>query len=176
MTDFEEFFEVALEMGTGRNLSGPARQVPVFVPEGNYQVELFEKAIEYLAHKGFQIMDCRHKSFEQALDSFPLKWPFLLEKWPSDERLISVPETERKLLIACGNQTQRLFWKNLGEESLLYTGGALPPLKQSKRCVVIPDSACVAVIIKASDFYSNYPLEFFGPVGRFNSNTVPFQI
>jgi hypothetical protein len=35
MTEFEEFFRVALKMGTGR-MTGIELQVPVFVPEGTY--------------------------------------------------------------------------------------------------------------------------------------------
>jgi len=176
MTQFEEFLHVALKMGMGR-MMGTERQVPVFVPEGNYQSELLEKSIEYLENSGFRIMDLRNKTYEQAVETLTLEWSSLLDKWPSEEFMAEAKGGGNKLLIACGKESHPRFWKYLCRYSLLYTGTALPPAKNlSPRCIVIPDSACVATIIKAEDFYVNYPLEFFGPVGIFNSNTVPFYI
>ena len=35
--------------------------------------------------------------------------------------------------------------------------------------------ACVAVIIKDTD-YDDFNIQYFGPVGRYNSNLVPFYI
>ena len=116
-------------------------------------------------------------NFEEAINKFNLKWPYLIGKWPSEEFDEKVSESENRLLIKCGNKNYPRFWKYLCDENLLYTGGELPPIQYlSLRCIVIPDSACVSVIIKHKDFFNNYPLDYFGPVGRYNSNTVPFQI
>jgi len=168
MGRFLEFVDVALQMGTSGATFG-GRQVPVFVPEGSDQDELLDRALALLVEYGFQALDCREKSFEQCIASFPLKWPVLLGKWPSDERKVTLSVTESRLVIVCGHESHELFWKNLCDHSLLYTGGGLPPLNPAKRCVVIPDSACVAAMIKAEDFYRSFPLNYFGPVGTFDS-------
>ena len=47
MTGFKEFVDVTTQMGK-RMTVGLPRQIPVFLPEGNYQDELYEKSIEYL--------------------------------------------------------------------------------------------------------------------------------
>lgn len=177
MTEFEDFTEVAIKMGTGR-MMGTERQLPVFVPEGNFQDVLFKNAIKYLEGIGFRTMDVTSGAYEDAVESFPLTWPILLEKWQGSEEFeVEIEENENKLLIICGRESNRLFWKYLCEESLLYTGGALPPTKHlSPSCIVVPDLACVVTIIRHRHFYDNYPLEFFSPIGTFNSNTVPFNI
>ncbi len=176
MTQFEDFFIVAQRIGTGRT-SATERQVPLFVAEGNHQSQLLEKAVEYLKDRGFYIMDIRNKTYEEAVEAFSLEWPSLFEKWPLEEFSSEVKEDEKKLLIACGRESHPRFWRYLCGDSLLYTGSALPPVRHlSARCIVVPDSACVTAIIKAESLYENYPLEFFGPVGTFNSNTVPFPI
>jgi hypothetical protein len=172
MTEFEDFTAVAIKMGTERPLS-------VFVPEGNFQDVLFKNAIKYLKGIGFRTMDVTSGAYEDAVESFHLAWPILLEKWQGSEEFeVEIEENENKLLIICGKESNRLFWKYLCEESLLYTGGALlPPTKDlSPSCIVVPDLACVAAIIRHRHFYDNYPLEFFGPIGIFSSNTVPFNI
>ena len=176
MTEFEEFVDVAIQMGK-RIMGRLPRQLPVFVPEGNYQDELYEKSIEYLVELNFKIMDVQSQTYVDAINKFNLKWSSLIGKWPSEEFDEKVSESENRLLIKCGNKNHPRFWKYLCDENLLYTGGELPPIQYlSPRCIVIPDSACVSVIIKHKDFFNNYPLDYFGPVGRYNSNTVPFQI
>jgi len=173
MTELDKFIRVALKMGIGR-MMGSGRMIPVFVPEGNYQDALFVKSVEWLVQQGFKILDCRNNTYEQAINSFNLNWPVLADKWPSEEYMV---KTDDKLLILCGKESHPRFWKYLSTESILYTGSALPPSKSlSPRCIVIPDSACVAAIAKHEDFYEGYSLEYFGPVGTFNSNTVPFYI
>ncbi|MFH0812311.1 MAG: hypothetical protein V2A69_05670 [Pseudomonadota bacterium] len=163
-------------MGTGR-MMGTERQIPVFVPEGNYQDELFEKAIDYLSKGGFILLDVRNISYETAISTLKLDWPTLVDKWPRDKFKANIIESESRLLIVCGKENHPRFWKFLCGESLLYTGSVLPPIRDiSPRCFVIPDRASVAALIKHRDFYDNYPLEFFGPVGTFNSNTVPFTL
>jgi hypothetical protein len=175
MSNFADFVAVALKMGNGRGIVAQ-RQMPVFVLEGNYQNELYEKAIEYLMTCGFKILDLRNKTYEDALGSIDLKWPVLLEKWPSGEYEITIKDSEKKLLIACGKESHPRFWKFLSEESLLYCGSELPPLKGiSSRCIVVPDSTSVVAIMRQSD-YDKFPIHYFGPIGRFNSNTVPFAL
>ncbi len=66
-------------MGTGR-MMGTERQIPVFVPEGNYQDELFEKAIDYLSKGGFILLDVRNISYETAISTLKLDWPTLVDK------------------------------------------------------------------------------------------------
>lgn len=176
MTKFEDFIDDALWMGMGR-IAGRARQVPLFMPKGSYQNQLLEKAINHLKDIGFHVMDLRDRAYEEAVEAFSLEWPPLFDKWPYEEFSSVVKEDEKKLLIACGKESHPRFWKYLCKDSLLYTGSALPPVRHiSPRCIVIPDSACVTVIVKAEDFHDNYPMEFFGAVGTFNSNTVPFHI
>ena len=176
MVEFEKFIAVALTMGKGR-MMGTERQIPVFVPEGNYQDELFEKAIDYLVSTGFTLMDVRNKSYETAIGTLNLDWPTLVDKWLSDEFKANIIESESRLLIVCGKENHPRFWKILCERSLLYTGSALPPIRDiSPRCFIIPDRANVNTLIKQRDFYDNYPLEFFGSVGTFNSNTAPFTL
>ena len=122
-------------------------------------------------------MDVQSYTYEEAVNTFNLKWPVLIGKWPSEEFNARVRESEKRLLIKCGAISHPRFWKYLCDESLIYTGSELPPIEYlSPRCIVIPNSTCVSVIIKHKDFFDNYPLDYFGPVGRYNSNTVPFQI
>lgn len=65
----------------------------------------------------------------------------------------------------------------VGGESLLYTGSGLPPVKYlSLRCIVILDLCNAVVIIKQMNFYDNFSINYFGPVGTFNSNEVLFYI
>lgn len=176
MTEFETFLTVALTMGKGR-MMGTERQIPVFVPEGNYQDELVQKAIDYLSEEGFKLLDVRVNSYKDVLNSINLNWPLLVEKWPSEEFKADIIESESKLLIVCGKESHPLFWKYLSSESLLYTGNALPPTRHlSPRCFVIPDNARVVALIKHDDLYDNYPIDYFGPIGTFNSNTVPFGV
>lgn len=176
MDKFEEFITVVLTMGKGR-MMGTERQLPVLVPEGNYQDKLFEKAVDYLVGTGFTLLDVRDKSYSDAINTVNLKWPALNDKWPSDEFKANIIESEGRLLIVGGKESHPRFWKFLSGESLLYTGNALPPTRNlSPRCYVIPDMAVVAAIIKHDDFYDNYPIEYFGPIGTFNSNTVPFSL
>ena len=170
MSGFSEFLEVALRMGTGGEASG-FRCIPVFVPEGDHQENLFDTALELLTRcYRFHILDVRQVSFDDAIDSFPLNWPVLVDKWPSEERRVSLPETEKRLLVVCGEVSHDLFWKNLCKDGLLYAGGVLPPsVHPSHRCIVVPDTACVAGLIKADHFYKNFPLTYFGPIGTFDS-------
>lgn len=136
-------------------------QIPVFVPEGNYQDELLEKAIDYLTSTGFTLMDVRNISYETAISTLNLDWPTLVDKWLSDEFKANIIESERSLLIICGKESHPRFWKFLRDESLLYIGSALPPIRAlSPRCFVIPDRVSVAALIKQRDFYDNYPLEY----------------
>lgn len=177
MTQFDEFVGVASKMGKGR-VAGVSRSIPVFVPEGNHQEALYDNSLDYLNnHYGFQIIDMRKQTYENAIANFPLKWPTLSDKWPSTEFEEQVAENGSKLVVACGNESHPRFWKYLSEESLLYTGSALPPSSQlSPKCIVIPDTACVVAIIKHDYFFDNFPLNYLGPVGTYNSNTVPFYL
>jgi hypothetical protein len=80
----------------------------------------------------FETMDVTNGAYKDAVESFFLGWPILLEKWQGSEEFeVDIEENENKLLIICGRESNRLFWKYLCEESLLYTGGALPPNKTS---------------------------------------------
>lgn len=177
MDKFEEFITVVLTMGKGR-MMGTERQLPIFIPEGNYQEKLFEKAIDYLVKAGFMLMDVRNKSYSDAINALTIHWPILADKWQASEEFkVNIIESESRLLIVCGKESHPRFWKFLSRESLLYTGSALPPSRKlSPRCYVIPDMAVVAAIIKHEDFYDNYSLEYFGPIGTFNSNAVPFGL
>jgi len=90
-----------------------------------------------------------------------------------DEFKVSVSESGKKLLAVCGKESYPRFWRYLAEESLLYTGSGLPLVKHlSSRCIVIPDLCNVTVIIKQK----NFPINYFGTVGTFNSNEVSFHI
>jgi len=126
MTEFENFLRVTLRMGMGR-MSGTKRQVPLFVPEGNHQSQLLEKAVTYLKVSGFHVMDIRSKTYEDAVEAFSFEWPPLFDKWPYEEFSSVVKEDEKKLLIVCGKESHPRFWRYLCGDSLLYTGSALPP-------------------------------------------------
>jgi hypothetical protein len=79
------------------------------------------------------------------------------EQLPSEEFEASVHESERKLLIVCGQESRRSFWTWLFEEGVLYAGSDFPPRAPlSPRCIVIPNSVCVTAIIKDRDF-NNFP-------------------
>lgn len=175
MVEFEEFVDTAIQMGKGRSFARN-RQLPTFVPEGNYQDVLCTKSILYLKENGFNLIDLQNESYENAIDSFNLNWPSVAGKYPSEEFEQLLETNEKKLLIACGQADHSRFWKWLAEDSILYTGSGFPPIKKlSLSCIVVPDSACVVILIKDSD-YREYNVQYFGPVGRYNSNTVPFQI
>lgn len=141
MVEFENFLDTALQMGK-RDVS-IGRMIPVFLPEGNHQNELYTRSINYLKDVGFTVMDIRNDGYENSINFFKLKWRELSGKYPSANDFTSLNEEPHKLLIACGNEDHHQFWKFLAKDSVLYAGGAFPPISQlSSRCILIPDSAC----------------------------------
>jgi hypothetical protein len=66
--------------------------VPVFLPEGNYQNELYMHSVNYLKDAGFTVMDIRDNGYENSIISFKLKWPELSGKYPSVDEFNQMSE------------------------------------------------------------------------------------
>jgi hypothetical protein len=170
MPTFEEFAEEVLSFH-GRPSRGEVL-VPVFIPDGSHQDELYERALRYLKGRGFNLMDLRNREYGEAVDSFDLDWPSVVEAAPSSARGAEIAASERNLLIAVGSSGQPRFWKFLCDDGVLYTGHAIPPRRSSPRCIVVPQEACVAAIIKARDF-ARFPIQYLGALGRFGDEGFP---
>lgn len=163
--NFEEFVGDALRRGTGMR-----RQIPIFIPDGKHQDDLYEKAMKYLKKHRFHIMDLRNKSYEEAAESLNLKWPNFSVRDRSAGYRYDVKESESRLLILWGEESNSSFWKYLVEQNVLYAGNAFPPVRKVlPRCIVIPDGACIAVMVKGKDL-DNFPLHYFDVACRFYSN------
>ena len=162
--NFEEFVSEALQIGIGMK-----RQIPVFIPDGKDQDDLAENALRYLKSIGFQIMDLRNKSYEEAVESFNLQWPnFSTVKDRTEGYKNDVKESESRLLILCGDESHPTFWGYLIGHQLLYAGSIFPPYEDAPRCVVVPDNACVAVMMKGKNF-KKFPIQDLGAMCRFYS-------
>lgn len=182
-TKFEKFVNLVLEIGEKRLTSiwQRSRDIPCFVPVGHYQDALFQKSKDYLSSINFNIIDIRNKSFDDWIEDFNLTWPLLVDKRPNKEEYeIQLDDSQKKLLLLGGkNPPEERFFKYWARDNVLYSGTSFPPIKYlSPKCFVIPNSACVAIMVKAEDFYNNYPSHLIGPVigpvETFNSNEVPF--
>jgi hypothetical protein len=170
MPTFEEFADEVLSFH-GRPSRGEVL-VPVFIPDGARQDALYDRAMEYLKGLSFNLFDLRGREYGEAIDSFDLDWPSIIETSPSSERGSAVADSEKNLLIAAGPDSHPRFWKFLCDDGVLYTGHTIPPAKTSSRCIVVPQEACVAAIIKARDF-SRFPIQYFGALGRFGEEEFP---
>ena len=169
MVSFEEFLDQALAVGTGRGPGG-IRRVPAFVPGGNSETGLFDTTVQSLVRHRFNLLDIRGaQGSERALNSFSPAWPRFEEVPLAGQYAVRVPDAAARLLIVCGGESLPRFWKNLRASSVLYTGAVFPPfLTPSTRCIMVPDNACVCVVIKASD-YANLPTGCFEPVCEYTS-------
>ena len=96
MVEFEDFLDTALQMGK-RDVS-IGRTIPVFLPEGNHQNELYIHSINYLKGVGFTVMNLRNDGYENSINSFKLKWPELIGKYPSANDFNLLNEESHKLL------------------------------------------------------------------------------
>lgn len=160
--NFEEFVSEALQIGIGMK-----RQIPVFIPDGKDQDDLSENFLRYLESIGFHIMDLRNKSYEEAVESFNLQWPnFSTVRDRTEGYKNDVKESENRLVILCGEESHPTFWGYLIGHQLLYTGSIFPSHEDVPRCVVVPDNACVAVMMNGKNF-KKFPTQDLGPTCRF---------
>lgn len=168
--EFEHFIAIAGSLGQGRE-QGSSRQVPLLILDGVQQEALLSNAVEYLTTTmGYALLDLRLQSPESAVEQLALPWRELTTGWPRGEDYqFTPPDSQRRLLVVGGADSNDVFWRMLSEESLLYAGFALPPTEPSPRCVVVPDSASV-IAAATSDHAAGYRLfEYFGAAGRFGT-------
>lgn len=175
MADFNAFIEEARICGTGRSPNG-ARSIPAFIPSGDDQDSLFEYSVKHLFDEGFKLIDVRgEQGCEKAVASFPLPWPTFAGVSSVKEYQAAIPEQVKRLLVICGSEYNSRFWRSLSQHSVLYTGAGFPPLEGiSPKCIVVPDSACVAAIIKEHD-YSNFPPNIFNPVSEYSAMVINWK-
>jgi len=157
MMEFDDFLEHSLVVGRGRRKDG-RRSVPAFVPSGEGQDLLFDKTLGLLTGRQFHLLDVRGPDgYRTALNSFALSWPRHLGAGQSeaDLYLAGVPEGETRLLIVCGPERMPRFWTHLHKFGALHIGAIFPPyMEPQDKCIIVPDSICVCVLVKDSDFAS----------------------
>jgi hypothetical protein len=166
---YDEFLDEALAAGTGRGAGG-LRQIPAFVPSGSMQDKLFDHTAGFLVRRGFRLLDVRGpRDYAKAIDCFPSSWPVFAERPLAEDYRAPVPDAHKRLLIICGPESQPRFWKHLRNNSAFYVGMEFPPIPYvSRKCVIIPDAACVCAILMERDFES-YPSDYFSPVCHYAS-------
>ena len=171
MMEFEEFLERSKVVGRGRRKDG-SRSLPAFVPSGEGQDPLFDQTLTLLAGGHFDLFDVRGPGgYRTALNSFRLSWPRHTGagQFEGDLYSASVPELETRLLIVCGPERMPRFWTHLQKSSALHIGAIFPPFMEPQdKCIVVPDSACVCVLVKDSDL-SAIPGGCLDPVFRLTS-------
>jgi hypothetical protein len=142
--------------------------IPAFVPEGPNQDMVFDWMIGVLVLRGFRVVDVRDGRYQSAIQSFPLNWPEVKEGLPPVIRPAPVRDDESMLLVVCGEVSDDVFWRRLCDDGILYAGAGLPIMPGDARCIMVPDQACVAAIIRDKHLAA-YRMGYFGRVGRFTA-------
>lgn len=151
---FDEFLDEALVAGKGRQ-GGGSRLIPAFIPGGGAQDALFDQSLETLTKNTFQVFDVRGPDgYRRALTSFALGWPCCKGPSSTPDELypMEIPEETQRLLIVCGPERMPRFWQHLRKASALHMGAIFPPFMEPQEpCIIVPDAACVCVLVKERD-------------------------
>jgi hypothetical protein len=142
------------------------------VAGGDTQDELFNKSLEVLVRGKFNLFDVRGADgYKKALSVFALGWPSCTGAWESPDELYGaeVEEPEERLLIVCGPEPMPRFWGHLRKSGALHIGAVFPPfMAPQDPCIIVPDAACVCVLVKDRDFAA-IPDGCLDPVLRYTS-------
>ena len=99
MEELIRFVKTTYATLTHSSPGGKKRCLPIIVPEGEHQANLYGQAVELLMEReGFPSLDLRDGDCHRAMRSFSLGWPKLSGKRPTDEFSKAVLPKEKRLL------------------------------------------------------------------------------
>ena len=170
MSSFTSFLEMVISDGKRIGADG-FRMIPVLLPEGDHEGALYDSAIAFLKANGFGILDVSSGNYGEAISSFTFGWPRVNKRVPQfSEFFASIAEGEERLLIACGENSDHVFWKYLCDTRVLHVGASWPPMMiPGYECIVVPDKARIGAIIPAS-VWQHYRSDYFSKFLRVSSS------